>query len=264
MAENDLGFNPAAEPATESIPDEQLNLKKRARRRLVGAIALALLAVIVLPMVMDQEPKPLTQDIQIRIPSQESTSVSALSRVTPSKPTATSAAVPTAVSAPASATSAPAATAEAQPGNKPATKAETKPETKTEAPKAGLPSVPVVPAKPSEAKVAEKPVEKSAEKPAAKAPAQELEAARATELLNAEHWVVQLGAYQDMANIKALQGKIKGLGYPSFTEKVDTPQGSRTRVRSGPFDSREAAEKAHERLKKIGVGAPLGGVVAKK
>ncbi|MBI5921491.1 MAG: SPOR domain-containing protein [Betaproteobacteria bacterium] len=260
MAENDLGFNPAAEPATEAIPDEQLNLKKRARRRLVGAIALALLAVIVLPMVMDQEPKPLTQDIQIRIPSQESTSVSALSRVTPSKPAAAPAAAP----APAPASSTPAATAEAPPGNKPATKTETRPETKTEAPKAGVPSVSIAPAKPGEAKIAEKPVEKPADKPAAKAPAQELEAARATELLNAEQWVVQLGAYQDMANVKVLQGKIKGLGLPSFTEKVDTPQGARVRVRSGPFDSREAAEKAHERLKKIGAGAPSGGVVAKK
>ena len=67
-----------------------------------------------------------------------------------------------------------------------------------------------------------------------------------------------------MANVKLLQGKIKELGYPSFTEKVDTPQGARVRVRGGPFDSREAAEKAHERLKKIGAGAPLGGLVAKK
>jgi DedD protein len=257
MAENDPGFNSAADPAAEAIPDEQLDLKKRARRRLVGAIALALLAVIVLPMVMDQEPKPLTQDIQIRIPSQESTAVSALSRVTPSKPTTTPAAAPTPASAPPS----PAATTETPPGNKPATKAETKPETKPESPKA---SAPAVSTKPSETKVAEKTVDKPAEKSAAKAPAQELETARATELLNAEQWVVQLGAYQDMANVKVLQGKIKGLGYPSFTEKVDTPQGPRTRVRSGPFDSREAAEKAHEHLKKIGAGAPLGGVVAKK
>lgn len=51
--------------------DAQLELKKRARRRLVGAVALALLAVIVLPMVMDDEPRTGSQDIQVRIPSRD-------------------------------------------------------------------------------------------------------------------------------------------------------------------------------------------------
>ena len=51
--------------------DSQIDLKKRARRRLVGSAALALAAAIVLPMVMDHEPRPPSQDVQIRIPSQE-------------------------------------------------------------------------------------------------------------------------------------------------------------------------------------------------
>lgn len=51
--------------------DSQVDLKKRARRRLVGSAALALAAVIVLPMVMDHEPRLPSQDVQIRIPSQE-------------------------------------------------------------------------------------------------------------------------------------------------------------------------------------------------
>ncbi|MFT4174574.1 MAG: SPOR domain-containing protein, partial [Rhodocyclaceae bacterium] len=51
--------------------DAQLELKKRARRRLVGAVALALAAAIILPMVMDSAPKPTGNDLQIRIPSQE-------------------------------------------------------------------------------------------------------------------------------------------------------------------------------------------------
>ena len=55
-----------------SISDEELQLKKRARRRLVGAIALVTLVVIFLPMVLESEPKPVGQDIAIRIPSQES------------------------------------------------------------------------------------------------------------------------------------------------------------------------------------------------
>ena len=43
--------------------DGQLELKKRARRRLVGAAALALLAAVVLPMVMDHEPRQPAQDV---------------------------------------------------------------------------------------------------------------------------------------------------------------------------------------------------------
>jgi DedD protein len=50
--------------------DEATELRRRARRRLVGAIALVVLAVIVLPIIFDKEPKPVNQDIVIQIPSQ--------------------------------------------------------------------------------------------------------------------------------------------------------------------------------------------------
>ena len=43
-------------------PDAQLQLKKRARRRLVGAVAFAGLAAVILPMVMDEEPKQQVHD----------------------------------------------------------------------------------------------------------------------------------------------------------------------------------------------------------
>jgi DedD protein len=53
----------------KATSDEELQLKKRARRRLVGAIALVLLVVVFLPMFLDNEPKPLSQDIAISIPA---------------------------------------------------------------------------------------------------------------------------------------------------------------------------------------------------
>jgi DedD protein len=53
----------------KAISDEELQLKKRARRRLVGAIALVLIVVVFLPMFLDNEPKPLSQDIAINIPA---------------------------------------------------------------------------------------------------------------------------------------------------------------------------------------------------
>lgn len=54
------------------MTDQELQFKKRARRRLVGAVALVLLMITVLPMILDdragQTPQ---QDIEITIPSQE-------------------------------------------------------------------------------------------------------------------------------------------------------------------------------------------------
>jgi len=244
MAEKDQGLNTAADP---NGAVELNTLKKRARRRLVGAVALALLAVIVLPMVMDQEPKSLTQDIQIRIPSQESDAPSPLSRLVPGKPVPTP--LPMVAVVPAPAPVSPAAVAPATP-----VAAAVQPEPKVEPPKV------VAPVK--DASTAEKPIDK----PAAKSPPapKNFDNAHTTVLPKGEQWVVQLGAYKEPANVKGLQAKLKENGYPSYTEKVETPQGERIRVRGGPFASREAAEKAQARLKKMSVGAPAGGVVAQK
>ena len=53
----------------KSTSDEELQLKKRARRRLVGAIALVTVVAVFLPMVLDHEPKPTNHDVSIQIPS---------------------------------------------------------------------------------------------------------------------------------------------------------------------------------------------------
>jgi DedD protein len=45
-------------------------LKRRGRRRLVGAVALVLAAVIVLPMVFDPEPKHAPAPVSVRIPGE--------------------------------------------------------------------------------------------------------------------------------------------------------------------------------------------------
>jgi DedD protein len=48
-------------------------LKRRGRRRLVGAVALVLAAVIVLPMVFDPEPKRAEVAVNVRIPGENET-----------------------------------------------------------------------------------------------------------------------------------------------------------------------------------------------
>jgi DedD protein len=43
-------------------------MKRKARRRLVGAIVLALAAAIVVPMLLEKEPRPLGDDVSVQIP----------------------------------------------------------------------------------------------------------------------------------------------------------------------------------------------------
>lgn len=231
--------------------DAQLQLKKRARRRLVGAIAFAGLAAVVLPMVMDEEPKQQVQDVQIRIPGQDQTPFS------PKSLTAKPAAVPV---LPTEKAAVP-AKVEAIPSAPPAKLAETEP--------AKLPVKPAekTPEKHAEKKT-EKPVAPSAAK-AAKPPAED--AQRAASILGGKsadaspasvggQYLILIGAFSNTANVKQLQGKMNELGIKTFTEPLDSPQGKKTRVRAGPFPNREAADKALERMKRIGVS----GVVAAK
>jgi len=237
--------------------DAQLELKKRARRRLVGAIALAALAAIVLPMVMDQAPKQPVQDIQIRIPAQDAGAFT--SRILPVKPGATPTPLPpTAGPEPKATESAKQTASQAKLEPKPETKVEPKMEQKTASAS--------VKAEAKPAAAAGKLPEPRTVAPADdKSPAKRPEEAAKTKLVpgggDGEQWVVQLGAYRDQANVRNLTAKLKQQGYNFYTEALPSPDGSsKTRVRAGPFPNKVAAEKARDRIKRIGVD----GIVAQK
>jgi DedD protein len=240
--------------------DVQLELKKRARRRLVGAAALAVLAAVVLPMVMDQSPKQPVQDIQIRIPAQDAGAFT--SRILPVKPGSTPTPLPPAAppetksAEPAKQASAPAKPdAKAEPKPKPEQKTVQKAEQK-----ASLPKAEVNPASSASKTPEPRAVSPVDDKLLAKKP-EEVKAKSAPASANGEQWVVQLGAYREQANVRNLTTKIKQQGYNFYTEALTSPDGStRTRVRAGPFPTKEAAEAARERIKRIGVD----GVVAQK
>jgi len=219
--------------ATDS--DELTQLKKRARRRLIGASAVALFAAIVLPMVMDHQPAPPLKDIQVRIPSPDE----GADRKPPGeeKPLARTDAKPIArVEQKPEQKAGEAKPDSAKPANSPPTAPP--PAGATEPRPAAKAPADTKPEARGEAKTGEQP---PAEKPAA----------------TGESWEVQLGAYAEAGRVKNLLAKLKELGLPAFTEKVDTPNGPRTRVRAGPFASREAAEKARVRIKTIGVDGPV-------
>src|ERR1039457_7624689 len=52
--------------------EEALQLKRLARSRLVGAIALVTFVVIILPLILDKEPGPAGPPLSVQIPNQES------------------------------------------------------------------------------------------------------------------------------------------------------------------------------------------------
>lgn len=225
--------------AEQDITPDELQLKKRARRRLVGAAALALFAVIVLPMVMDREPRPLSQDIQVRIPSQDSTGFA--SKLLPGKSAATP--MPAPEPKPVEQKAEVQAKPEAAPAASTAVPAPAKPAAQASA---------APPAKPAEKPPVQDKKPEAAEKPAPKTAA---DARPATD--GAGQWIIQLGAYREAGKVKNLMSKLKGINVPAYTEKIETPQGALTRVRAGPFASQEAAEKARGRLKIIGVDGPV-------
>jgi DedD protein len=59
-----------------AISEEEIQLRKRARRRLVGAVAIVVFVVAVVPMVLDHEPQPQSHEVELRIPSMSEEPVS--------------------------------------------------------------------------------------------------------------------------------------------------------------------------------------------
>lgn len=229
--------------------DPVLPEKKRARRRLVGAVALVLAAVIGLPMILDSEPKPLTRDIAIEIPSKDKpqaqvpakASVSARPNILPPNAALDKGEEiidPDKESFPAPKNQQ--QQANLSPSIQPELKQESKPEFKA------------VPKK----------VEKTAEEDRARALLEGLPEQKADKVKTASEgkngkFVIQVAALGSQDKVNELQNKLKGAGIKSYTSKVATQSGERIRVRVGPFSSKEEAEKIRAKLVKIGLGGTL-------
>jgi DedD protein len=262
----------AGEPAaprgrgrSRSEDDPVLPEKKRARRRLVGAIALALAVAVGLPMLLDSEPKPLANDIAIKIPARDKAAPLPM----PSAPPVTPAdsldkreqfiepPKPEAAEIKTVALGSRAAEPEPKPA---APKTESQPEPKP---------VAKTEAKPAEVKPVQKPkVEEKIEKVAARPSQAPEDAARALAILEGkaadkpkapdagQKFVVQVAALGSADKVAELQDKLKEAGIRSFTHKVPTATGERIQVKVGPF-SREEADKMRARLDKVGLAGSM-------
>lgn len=263
--------------ASKNTQDPVLPEKKRARRRLVGAIALALAVAIGLPMLLDSEPKSSVSDIAINMPSKD-------------KPGEPLNGGPATVPAPVPALEQPAAPAQAPvpASTKPAAAATS---SRTVAPVAAagaaldkgeeivhVPSKPAVtePVKPpkaaepkaAEPKVAKAEVKHPEPKPEAKKPETkpaQSDDARAMAILEGKpaeaapstKFVIKVGAFAAKDKVEELQRKLGDAGIKSYAQKVTTANGELTSVRVGPFPNKEEAEKVKAKLVKLGLNGSL-------
>jgi DedD protein len=293
---------PAQNARKDKTDDVALPEKKRARRRLIGALALVLAAVIGLPMLLDPEPKPLPDDISIQIPSKDKPlpasaaansagvavderKVNSLDAAEEMIDTAASDAKPVILPAlsklPAvkNNITTPPATVAPKKESVVTAKAEQKTpaaQTKADSPSEAK-SVAVAAAKASQK--AQHPEGKSGSVDSAKnqtdasdeasralsilegkAPAKAAvkpEVAEKTEKTASSHYVVQVAALASQDKVSELQAKLNAGGVKSYTQKVATASGEKIRVRLGPFNSKEDAEKAREKLVKLGLNGTL-------
>lgn len=244
--------------ARAAADDPVLPEKKRARRRLVGAIALALAVAIGLPMILDSEPKPLATDIDIRIPSKDKAQPLAQPRPEVRSPVAAADSLdkreeivdlPRSAAAPVPLVTVPPEVRSVD--VKPAARHDSKP----------AESKPVKVADKPADKPVDKPAVKAADKSAVKAPDTRADAkpdaARALAILEdkpvpppaAQKYIVQVAALASQDKANELQAKLKEAGIPAFTQKGS---GDLVRVRVGPF-SKDEGEKVRAKLVKLGL-----------
>ena len=230
----------------------------RARRRLIGALVLLAVGVVGFPVLFETQPRPLPVDTPILVP--EGTPARAalplersmeqpmerpgerpvdrpVARPLPSVPTdAGNEPVPVAAQAQGPAP-APALAPASAPPAKPALSAalEPKPDPRPDVKLDARPA-PELP-KPEAAR------------PATPAPEPGASASG--------RFIVQVGAYNDPDRLRAARQKVEKLGYKSYIQDVASPTGKRTRVRVGPFASREEADAVAAKVKASGMQANI-------
>ncbi len=239
-----------AAATTDRAPDNAEQLRRRANRRLLGASVLLLIAIIAVPMFLEREPPALPDNVDVRIPPVEGTKFEP--KFPDGKKAAEKSAEIPAITEPTGSQASLSAMQTAPPPVIDAPKAAVVSSEAPVAPKNNLPKAAVAAPKPQE-KPAEKPAEKPLNKTAEKAPAKlAAEAERKPGQL-----VIQVIAVRDAAVAKAMYDRAKSLKFPAYTEQIDVTNGKVTRVRVGPYATKQQAESARAKLAQAGFEAKV-------
>lgn len=230
---------PAKAKSSASDSDDVQQLRVRARRRLIGAAVLVAVGVIGFPLIFETQPRPIPVDLPIEIPKKEA--VPALAVPTP-PPVVAQTPAPQPATAPASNPAPEPSAVAPKPAEKPVEK----------------------PAEPPVAKAADKPTTKPPAKPASQA-----ESARIQALLEgrepagkasdaaAPRFIVQVGAFAENKAAQDMRLKVEKLGFKTYAQAVQTPEGQRIRVRVGTFPTRDEASKVAAKLHAAGLAGTV-------
>ncbi len=282
----------ASVDAVAAGPSENIEVvRRRARHRLMGSVVLVLVAVVGFPLLFDTQPRPVAVDTPIVIPDRQ-----AAAPLTAPVPAAQALAKPLALASepvpahaslddkeevvpPVAAVSADAASTASVPSSKPAGPALV-PQPKAEMAPSMKAIKPDAVAHKSEAPASQtqgKPADKKPEPAHAKADPKPTPATKndksvvkskddghkARALLDgknapAERTVIQAGAFSDADKVREVRRKLEQAGLSTYTQVIDGKDGKRTtRVRLGPYESKEEAEKAAARIRKLGLSPTL-------
>ena len=252
---------PASDTEAPLLPEQ-----KRARRRLIGAIALMLLMVILLPMVLDSEPQPLADDIAIQIPSRELT-VSSSSVVPAPASLPKPAAVEKAKDVENIAQNAVDKTTVNSSRLPDSSKNISAPTVKAVPPVSKKPVKSHIPASNKGVAVTEKenvagnvgdsagdvPADSFKEERSAYVSQSEKSTAKSDEEKKGKKFVLQIAALSSKEKASALQTKLRKSGIAAYAQPVSTLSGERIRVRVGPFNSAAQMQKMQHRLQGLGL-----------
>jgi DedD protein len=204
--------------------DPMAEHKRRARWRLFGAILIAGSVAAITPFLLEEQARPLSQDLLIEIPSKNS-KFTKIESLKPQDPAAQESA--------SSVTSATPVTPQgpATPATPQGPVAIAKSETTKEAPAKELPAK---------------------QTPAKQTPAKEASPTAA----KTKGFMVQVGAYSKPESAASTKKRMESGGHRVVTETIKAADGSdRHRVRIGPFETRESAEQVRDRAKAQGYDA---------
>jgi DedD protein len=257
----------ASDPSRTGTPDPVQAARSRARRRLIGAAVLLGVGVIGFPLLFETQPRPIPVDIPIEIPRKEG------APTLPLPPPRTASAAPAVARVSSGVT-----TSEASRPAPASAATATAPRTEATPPRSEPTAAAAPVAKPTPSR-SEPPKPESA-----KAEPRGADGARARALLEGQEaddktrtvaaaepnkpdatakadaagrFIVQVGSYGEASSARDMRQRVDKLGLKSYTQAADVDGKRRIRVRVGPFNSREDAEKAAGTLKAAGLPAAI-------
>jgi DedD protein len=233
-----------AQDNLQSQSEQEIQFKKRARRRLIGAVALVLLMIVLLPILLEdrvaQMPK---EEVVISIPSQDNQLESKLD----TKPA--NASQVTQLSDTQATGNASLATDNV--ANTASPTAEVKPVENSVAPAESKPS--------SATKVAPVSKKEDVNPQASESTSKMDDNSKAIITSSSGNYFVQIGVFSNPDKVKQLQAKLNESGLKSATELIDTPKGKKTRLRVGTFSSKGDADAALVKVKALGLSDAVVG-----